>query len=290
MKLLKVSEMAAGGEIYNKLLIYGASGAGKTWATTTPEPGTEGDDVAILLTEANGLSTLRESAPNARVFLAQNIGEVREFMDAAESGVLKQIGIKRLVFDGLTEIQRLMKDAIIEDAENGILSLQDWQQLTEAMRRFMRSLRALPYDCIVTALEAADTEGEQDKRNIFPSFDGKKLHNEVAQFMSAVGYVHKLERKGANGERDVDRVIMWDGPSRILCKPTARLPSQSRADIGAVLSVLHRRAEPETIVYRRVQAAEVLREKQVTGEKKEEDRGKQEEGKAGTPRRSLRAK
>lgn len=201
-----------------KIFIYGQSGAGKSWlASTAPNP-------AVLLTEENGRQSIRLSNPEALIVRATDIGAVREFIKAAAEDKLKQHGIRTIVIDSLSEVQRLMKDEILSKKPQGEgMSLPDWGELTERMRRFMRMLRDVPYHVVATALDAFEQE-EGGVRHVFPAFEGKKLHNEVAQYFNAVGYCYKKEDKAdKDGKTKVSHYCMVEGPSRIQVKPCAPL-------------------------------------------------------------------
>lgn len=209
-----------------KGLIYGQSGAGKSWlASTAPAP-------FVLLTEENGRQSIRQSNANARIVRANDIGTVREFMRAAAEDRLRSLGCATIVIDSLTEVQRLMKDEILAKKPQGEgMALQDWGELTERMRRFMRLVRDVPYHVIATALEATSDE-DGGPRHVFPSFEGKKLHNEVAQYFNFVGYCFKKERAGTDGQRAVDHACMVEGPSRFLVKPCSPLTGVLQAPMS----------------------------------------------------------
>jgi hypothetical protein len=209
-----------------KGLVYGQSGAGKSWlAATAPSP-------FIMLTEENGRQSIRQSNPKARVVRANDIGAVREFLRAAAEDRLRALGCQTIVIDSLTEVQRLMKDEILAKKPTGEgMALQDWGELTERMRRFMRMLRDVPYNVVATALEATSEE-DGGPRNVFPSFEGKKLHNEVAQYFNFVGYVFKKEKAGADGQRAVEHAVMLEGPSRFLVKPCSPLTGVLQGPMG----------------------------------------------------------
>lgn len=199
-------------ELFYKILLYGESGAGKTWLAATSGPGT-----IVVLTERNGEQSVRLANPDARYVVVGTIGEVREILRAAQADLLssEEDPVTTIVFDGLTEIQRLFKDEMLAiKKSNGeaepTMSVADWGDLTEAMRRFLRFIRDLPVNVVCTALAESEMEGET--RHVFPAFQGKKLYSEVMQFFNAVGYVY---RKGPE-----EHVAMFDGPSRFSCKPS----------------------------------------------------------------------
>jgi hypothetical protein len=197
-----------------KGLLWGQSGAGKSWlAASAPNP-------FILLTEANGRQSIRLSNGKARIVQANDINAVREFLKAAAEDKLRALGCETIVIDSLTEVQRLMKDEILAKRGAEGMQLQDWGELTERMRRFMRMLRDVPYHVICVALENSEADESSGSRSLFPAFEGKKLHNEIAQYFNFVGYVYKRDKTDEKtGERQVTHGVMLEGPSRYLVKP-----------------------------------------------------------------------
>lgn len=203
-----------------KILCYGNSGAGKTYAAcTAPKP-------MVLLTERNGLHSIQASNPDAHVKYCEDADDVRAILKMAMNGTLKQYGIKTLVVDSLTEVQRLFVDEIMLGKSNGEdarLTLQDWGTLTERMRRFMRCLRDLDLHVVATALVETQHDESTGSTSVFPAFQGKKLHSEVSQFFNVVGYTFKRESTDGEGKRSIEHKIMLDGPSRFVCKPCGSL-------------------------------------------------------------------
>jgi hypothetical protein len=193
--------------LYYKILVYGHSGAGKTWlASSAPNP-------IVLLTEQNGVQSVRMSNPDARFAYTSNIQDVRDLLKAAQSRALGTDAdpVDTIVIDGLTEIQRLFKDEMLRERGGEEFSIPMWGELTEKMRRLLRLLRDLPYHVVCTAL--AETEMEGETRHVFPAFQGRKLYDEVMQYFNAVGYCYK-QPKGDG----IEHVAMFDGPSRFAAK------------------------------------------------------------------------
>ena len=211
-----------------KILLYGQSGAGKSWAASScPKP-------AVLLTERNGLQSIRHSNPEAKVAYCSNANDVRDFIVAAMKGELSEAGCESIVVDSLTEIQRLFADEILgsKGEENATMSLQDWGILTDKMRRFMRVMRDIDMNVVCTALVEHQPDEASGSVRVFPAFQGKKLAGEVAQYFNVVGYVFKKEGKDSDGNRAIEHRIMLDGPSRYLCKPCYPLGGIREPDLA----------------------------------------------------------
>ncbi len=215
---LKRAGDASEDELFMKLLLYGDSGAGKTWMASAA------DKCAILLTERNGEHSIRMSNPDALYVYVTSPEQVREFFRAALEGELAEQGIKTLVVDGLTEIQRMFKDEIEAERGDGEFSVRDWGTLHEKVRGVLRMLRDLPYHVVCTAL--AQTYDGDEIHYVKPQFQGKTFPDEVMQYFNAVGYVFKRGasargRRGAakkDAEATVEHAVMFDGPARIKSK------------------------------------------------------------------------
>lgn len=210
-----------------KGLLFGQSGSGKSWlAASARKP-------FVLLTEENGRQSIRKSNPDAVIVRVDSFAGVRDFIAMAARDKLREHGCQTVVLDSLTEIQRLMKDEIMTGRPPGEgMTLQDWGELTERMRRMMRTIRNLPYDTVCVALDAFSEE-ENGPRYVYPSFEGKKLHNEVVQYFNFAAYVFKRERtSGANGEKTIEHAAMLEGPSRYLVKPCAPLTGIQRGPMS----------------------------------------------------------
>lgn len=206
LQFVRGRDVAATG-LHYKLLVYGHSGAGKTWlAASAPNP-------IVLLTEQNGVQSARLSNPEARYAYTSSIEDVRDLLRAAQARALgtEQDPVDTIVIDGLTEIQRLFKDEMMQQRGDGEFSIAMWGELTEKMRRLLRMLRDVPYHVVCTALAEAEMEGET--RHVFPAFQGRKLYDEVMQYFNAVAYCYK-QPKGDG----IEHVAMFDGPSRIAAK------------------------------------------------------------------------
>ncbi len=222
-----------------KLLLFGDSGAGKTHTSVTaPKP-------CVLLTEPNGLLSIQASNPDAYVIDVMRIaaeGEskpmdvVRHFFRAAMDGTLKaETGAETVVIDSLTELQRMLRDEILDQKKgagnvNVTWTLQDWSTLTDRMRKLVRMIRDVPFHVVATALAESDTD-QNENRYVTPSFQGKKFPNEIAGYFSAVGYVFRQREKEGEEEVLKHRVLL-SGPSTYLTKNVAPLNPVEEPDVG----------------------------------------------------------
>lgn len=224
----KIKDM--GKDVNIKILLHGDSGAGKTFcAVSSPKP-------LVLLTERNGLVSIKHSNPEAVVAVCNNAKEVRDVFGQVLKKGLKHFGCETLVVDSLTEIQRMFKDEIIEKSNKKLFSLQNWGELTETMRKFMRMLRSLDCSMVCTAL--SQYIQEEDTNRILPAFEGQKTPQEIAQYFSAVGYVFRSTSKDEKGISSFSHRIMFEGPTRVTCKPCAPISGIVDANMADIFKTI----------------------------------------------------
>ena len=213
-------------ESHLKLLIYGDSGSGKTWcASTSPRP-------LIMLTERNGMQSVKKCNPNAYVSYCTTADECRDFLVSVMNGDIPD-DVETIVIDGITEVQQIMIDDILSKKgnENRKMSLPDWGELGDRMRRFLRCIRDLPYHVVVTGLVNHEINEESGEVRVFPLVQSKKLPNQLAGYFNVVGFMFK--REGQQEEDAVVRKVMLEGPSRYLCKPCEPLKGIKDVDLSA---------------------------------------------------------
>jgi hypothetical protein len=183
-----------GAHTFYKVLLYGYPGSSKTWgASSAPNP-------LVLATEPNALGTLEHTLntvyqhQRSGVVHAQNMDTVRAVLKDAANGELRKQGYESLVIDGITDIQRLLKQDLFPNVDN--ISLQDWGEWTEKMRRFNRWVRDIKMHTVVTALAESYLEESTGKRHLQLMFEGRKLPNEVPSLYNLVGYCFKRTTVG----------------------------------------------------------------------------------------------
>lgn len=207
-------------------LLYGDPGAGKTHAACqAPRP-------LVVLTERNGMTTIRRSNPDALVVEVTDVSQLREIVIMATKGELPD-GRRSLVIDSLTEVQRLFRDEIMasKGGASPTFSLQDWGVLAEKMRRLMRSLRDVPYHVVATCLAEAK-QNDDGVRFVRPQFEGQKTSSEIAQYFNGVAFLYKKASRGEDGDQGVQHLAMFDGPSRYTTKPCHPIAGLIEPDVA----------------------------------------------------------
>lgn len=193
-----------------KALIYGDSGAGKSFlAATSPRP-------LILLTEPNGQASIMHSNPNADLIHISSAKMLGDILRSLTENPKQWAKYDSLIIDSLTEVQRLCKDDLTNKGRTP-MKLQDWGKLADFMRRFMRALRQIPKNIVCLALLETQLEEGTGLRHLRPAFEGKKTSGEIAQFFNFVGFLYANQNKE---EKRTARYLMLEGNERILCKPT----------------------------------------------------------------------
>lgn len=198
-----------------KLLIYGDSGSGKTWLAS------KAINPLIILTEANGFTSAVHSNPDALIVQIFEAERLREVVRACYKGELEGHKFDTLVIDSLTEIQRIFKEEILKKSRKEKFTLQNWSELADTMRRFIRVVRDIPVHVVCTALMESVTDEGDGARYVSPSFEGKKTGSEIMQYFNAVGFLYKTK-----SEEGINRILMLEGPNRVTCKTTFPLPNE----------------------------------------------------------------
>jgi hypothetical protein len=229
-------------DLHVKLLVHGRSGSGKsTLGAKMPKP-------LIILLEPNGLPSILAANPAALVIRAydpnfyddKKTGKkttydvLREALAIASTGGFD--GVESIVLDSATEAQRVIKEQMIREKDPNInineyvMTIPDWGVLTERMRRFCRLFRDLPYNTLMITLSNEEKNEDGKIVAVMPSFEGKKMPEEVAQFQSAVGYAFRRTIK-IEGQPDgtAFEVVFQTGAGHTV-KPVAPLRAIEVAD------------------------------------------------------------
>ena len=225
IKITNANDALKMGITHSKILIFSNSGVGKTWlSATAPKP-------LIILTEANGAVSAGHSNPEADIVIIKNMNDLREVMLMAKVGELDNY--QTLVFDSLTEIQRLFKDEIQGDSNQ--FQLQQWSTLTYKMTNFIRMIRQLPFHIVCTCLSDRQTDENGTVTLHLPQFQGKKTAGEIMQYFSAVGY-YFTSYETIDDQQVLTRKLMFEGSERWAVKPCYPLTNMSNPNMTEIIN------------------------------------------------------
>jgi hypothetical protein len=180
-----------------KILLYGPSGAGKTsFGAGMPRP-------LIGLTEKQAVPSIKRINPKASVFVIESFQDLIDFVALAAS---PNIGKRfdSVVLDSLTDAQRMIKEHFTsrQEKRQDVTDLDTWGVILDKTASLMRTIRDAHAHVVVITLDAEEkVEGMGMVHR--PAVLGKKLPNELAQFVQAVGYVHSAEMQSGAVRRQI---------------------------------------------------------------------------------------
>lgn len=136
-----------------KILLYGASGSGKTRAALTfPRP---------LLVDAEGGSAFYRGRPGVGEFLVKDtkaLSDLEKIISLVQADNGKTVDT--LIVDPITVFYDVQKDAMARTAKDGALGFREWARINNRMKAIYNSLTNLPVHVIVIARESVEYEGE----------------------------------------------------------------------------------------------------------------------------------
>lgn len=178
-----------------KVMLYGASGSGKTYmAGTFPDP--------LFLDLEDGMRTLLPLKrrilryPKDPLVSITEFKEVKAFFQLVKKTPPSQAPFKTIVIDSLNELQVLvMKNLMSEHQANRLYedqpTISDYGKLARDMQGIVRGFLQLPYHIVMTAA-ATDKEYEDDK--CVPMFVGKKTGPDLRRIIEQVGYCYTAQK------------------------------------------------------------------------------------------------
>lgn len=189
-----------------KAVLYGPSGAGKTWLSATfPKP--------LFLDLEGGMRTTFQlhnvlrypKDPHAEI---TDLKQVREFYKLVARDPSPKY--ETLVIDSLNELQVLVTKEVLGtyDANRQYddqMTLQDYGKVNRVFLNVIRNFLKLPYHVVMTAVE---TPREWEGQQVFPKFTGKQIWPELQRMVEQVGYLHV--RKGDQGMEHVVSFMLSD--------------------------------------------------------------------------------
>lgn len=197
-----------------KALVYGASGAGKTYFAGTAKK-------AIFASAEGGLLSIADKTPD--------FAEIHSMRDLLElyNHLHKELAAGKcqwdtVVIDSISEIN----DVIIGEIEKKTgrkMQIQDWGELAQKIKKVLRDFRNLPMNVLFIAQEAPEKDGDKIKK-IVPMLSGKSATG-IAYFMDIVGYM-KVENDG------VRRIITAPDPLLLTKSRCALLGNDTEPDFS----------------------------------------------------------
>lgn len=212
------------------ILIYGASGTGKTVLAGSADSVPEMRKVVLVDLEG-GTESLRTTYPNVDTVSAPTWSDMQKVYNDLQRG---GHGYNTVIVDSLTEVQKFNMYWIMDDlvrrktdedkyVDPDIASVREWGKNIEQMRKFIRAMRDLKMHTIFTALERVDEDKTTGRRMLLPSLSGK-LAQEVAAFLDVVGYYYVKEVPVEGGDPELKRILLTRKTSNIIAKDrTAKL-------------------------------------------------------------------
>nr|QGH72374.1 MAG: AAA domain protein [Podoviridae sp. ctka020] len=157
-----------------KALIYGPSGAGKTFFTGTAKD-------TIYASAEGGLLSIAALKPKY-----VNITSIQDLNDLYTYLKNKEHQFETVVIDSISEINEIIKLGI-EKRLGRPMQLQDWGELANTIASIFRKFRDLPMNVILIAQESYIHDDQRIKK-IVPELNGKSA-TAIARFMDIVGYL-----------------------------------------------------------------------------------------------------
>jgi hypothetical protein len=213
----------AAGEKGFKVLLYGASGSGKTYmAGTFPDP--------IFLDIEGGMRTVLGMGkkilryPKDPKTDVTDLAQVREFYKRVRELKPGEAPFKTIVIDSMNELQVLILKNLLTkfDANRQYEdqpTMSDYGKLARDMQSIVRIFIQLPFHVIFTAIS---TEREYPEDQVSPQFIGKKTGPDIQRMMDEIGYCHVVQRK----EGPIEHVVGFEStPGYVAKDRTGKLGS-----------------------------------------------------------------
>ena len=206
-----------------KLLIYGASGAGKTrFAGTAPKP--------LFADAEKGMASVTKDAARWPIDSIADFGALMKYLEGTPDTPGNPDGFQTVVIDSINEIQRLLNEYVLEhDPDVGKrpfrgqqMNQGDWGfALNLLENRVVRRLKNLPINVIMIATTAGTTSAEG---KIEPALYGRNTVSMVTRYADVVGYMHTRSREGA--ESTTDHVIRFHMAHAVSKDRSGKLPAE----------------------------------------------------------------
>ena len=243
-------------ELWLKLLVYAAYGAGKTTLASTATEVDEMNDVLYIDAEGGSL-VLPEGMDTVPIRRYSELARVTEFLrlhclyrDSGDDVKLAELEstlrgehvepgeakhYRTLIIDSLSEVYTFLSYQILSidyerqklDYELEGMEGKDYGRAGEMVQLLVRKMRDLPMHVIFICSEEEKEEGKGDTKKVTrrPALPGK-LGNKVQGFVTILGY---LETKFTNDKRIARRLWLQAGHPRFQAKMRVRRELQATA-------------------------------------------------------------
>lgn len=219
MKIQNTSNLS---EHHSKILVYGPSGVGKTSLGGTMAL----REKTIILSAESGLLSLRNLRDEKGNPPSIDFVQIHNFADMeAAYHHLKNVshGYGGVVIDSLTEIQKVCKDAIMEQTKKDAMQIADWGVLAHKIERMVRAFRDLPMHVLVTALDDAETDKATGEVRVWPALQGS-VQKQLPAYFDIVLYAFTRETGEPDQRRTVHAVLTQNSGKYVAKDRSGRLP------------------------------------------------------------------
>jgi len=208
-----------------KMLVYGDVGQGKTtFASTAPNClfiSVEAGDIALA-------SNPHAMDPRTRIYRVNSIEMLRETFVWIKTNQYGFGDFDTIVIDSLTDVQDKVLFMVMsrEEAKDprrkkGRPQQQDWQEVTNTLRRMVMNFRDLPKHVIFTALyrndKSPNTPGGYATSRVVRAELSPAVYKAVSAYMDFVGFLQAYPVLGADGQPtgEMMRYLLFQDPSMV---------------------------------------------------------------------------
>lgn len=134
-------------------------------------------------------------------------------------------GYECVVVDSLTEIQKVVKDHILEAGKRDQMQIADWGALSMKLERMVRAFRDLPLHVVITALEETETDKITGEVKVYPALQGG-LQKQLPAYFDLVLYMYAKEVVADGGSSQIKFFALTKNSGKYIGKDrSGKLPS-----------------------------------------------------------------
>lgn len=190
---MQIFSTATPGSTKIKGLVYGPPGSGKT----TLAGSMARRHKTLGISAESGLLSLQNIRDEQGHLIPIDYVNIEKFEDMEDAFKFLHHGKGKGVYeacfiDSLTEIQKVCKDHIMEQAKKEQMEMRDWGTLAMKIERMVRSFRDLPIHVLVTALEETEVDKLTGEIRVLPSLQGS-VQKQLPAYFDEVLYAYAKE-------------------------------------------------------------------------------------------------